>query len=418
MGWCGFGAFSAVCLFVFSSGASAADITVRSRPASPPSLSPTRLASVIAEPALIRLSGPLRRGDADAVRTLLTRLKADSTEATPGPLATVELSSLGGDLGEGLAIGTLFRDYDVATIVRRNDVCLSACALAFLGGTSSHEGTERGMDQRIELGARLTFHNFFLNADSAESPTPDDPVKSRKHGFMEARAATASLLYYAADLGIDPKFIASLMAKPPEELTNIDTAQEFIALKICPADLAPPAASLAEQALNICNNSTGWIDPAHLQDVRALPPQQAKRYMLENIQQNMSSQKVNGALSEQLASYSVMRAERSIDALYADLRAAGVRLPEIVGPVFEVSGYRLAGRDMQCFVSLSPTDPNRYQVAIRRPTKWSHPNWAAPAECRGLYRHDRNAVINPSSEARPQQSEAGERGAVARRRDL
>ena len=40
-------------------------------------------------------------------------------------------------------------------------------------------------------------------------------------------------------------------------------------------------------------------------------PRQAKRHMLENIQRNMASLKVNGALSSQLASYAVMRDERS-----------------------------------------------------------------------------------------------------------
>jgi hypothetical protein len=71
----------------------------------------------------------------------------------------------------------------------------------------------------------------------------------------------------------------------------------------------------------------------------------------------MSALKVNGALFEQFASYSVMRVERSIDRLYADLRAAGVRLPEIVGPVFEVSGYQVGGQDAQCFVSPRRTIP-------------------------------------------------------------
>lgn len=88
-------------------------------------------------------------------------------------------------------------------------------------------------------------------------------------------------------------------------------------------------------------------------------PRQAKRHMLESIQRNMASLKVNDARSSQLASCAVMRDERSIDNLYADLRAAGVRLPEIVGPVFEVSGYRSGGQDTQCFVSLSADAPYR-----------------------------------------------------------
>lgn len=124
----------------------------------------------------------------------------------------------------------------------------------------------------------------------------------------------------------------------------------------------------------------------------------------------MSSLKVKGALFEQLASYSVMRVEKSIDRLYADLRAAGVRLPEIMGPVFEVSGYRFGGEQMQCFVSLAPEDPHRFAVAIRRPTKWSHPNWGPPRECRGLYRHAREGeTLRTATPALDDQPVAGQR---------
>ena len=341
----------------------------------------------------LRLSGPLTRGDAEAMKRILSALPASSS--TSGPRATIELSSRGGDLYEGLKLGYLFRDHNVATVVRRGDICISACALAFLGGTSSHEGSERSVDHRLEAGTRLGFHSFYLNANATEAPTVSDPVRSRHQGFGEARSGTAALVRYAADLGIDPKFVASMMSTPPEELAYVNTIEEHVVLKICPIGLDRPQISLAEQALNVCNHSTGWTAPADPRQVRRLAPAQAKRYILENIQENMSSLKVNGALFEQLASYSVMRVERSIDRLYADLRAAGVRLPEIVGPVFEVSGYQLGGQEAQCFVSLSPDDPDRYTVAIRRPTKWSHPNWTAPRDCRRLYLHDKDAVINP-----------------------
>lgn len=376
------GGVSASLLWLGAAGVQAADIDVRTGPG--PGLTAT-----------IRLQGPFRQGDAAAMRQLLARLKAQSKASPDAPLATVELSSLGGDLIEGLKIGYLFRDHDVATVVRKKDICLSACALAFLGGTSTHASSERSPRQSLEIGARLGFHAFYLNPNSAEAPTAGDPVQGRRQGFAEAGAAASAVMLYAADLGIDPRFVAAMMTKPQEAFAYVNTTGEFLTLKICPVALARPAISPADQALNICNHSTGWTDPASPAQVRALTPRQAKRYMLENIQQNMSSMKVNGALSDQLASYPVMRDERAIDRLYADLRAAGVRLPEIVGPVFEVSGYRSGGGEAQCFVSLSLDDPDKYAVAIRRPTKWSHPNFAAPRDCRGIYLHDRDSVINP-----------------------
>ena len=383
--------FSASLLWLCTCGAYAAEINVKAK--NLVNLGP----NIPAEMTTIRVTGLFRQGDADAMRRTLSLLKAKSEASPNSPPVTVELSSLGGDMIEGLRMGYLFRDFDVATVVRKHDICLSACALAFLGGTSAHGPSERSLDQSLEIGGRLGFHSFYLNPDSAQSPTANEPAQSRRQGFAEARAGAMSVMRYAADLGIDPKFVASMLGKPQEEFSYVNTAEEFITLNVCPMSLGRPSISPAEQALNICNHSTGWIDPADPSQVRAMTPQQAKRYMLENVQQNMLSLKVKGALSNQLGSYPVMRDEQAIDNLYADLRAAGVRLPEIVGPVFEVSGYRSGSGQMQCFVSLSLDDPNRYEVAIRRPTKWAHPNWSAPKDCRGLFRYDKEAVLNPRS---------------------
>ncbi|MCX7364999.1 MAG: hypothetical protein NTV97_24640, partial [Alphaproteobacteria bacterium] len=108
----------------------------------------------------------------------------------------------------------------------------------------------------------------------------------------------------------------------------------------------------------ICGHSMGWAVRAKSARITAMTAQQARRYILENVQRNMILLDVKGALTAQLASYSVMRDERAIDNLYADLRAAGVRLPRIVGPVFEVEGYQVGEGETQCFVSLSLDDPD------------------------------------------------------------
>ena len=390
-----FATFSAVILLIpYGPETYAADIEVKK------SATPASVSRGPAELPTLRLTGPFRQGDAGRMQQVLRDLEAKSTARSNGTpasatLALVELSSLGGDLNEGLQMGYLFREHDVATVVRKNDICLSACALALLGGTSRNGSADPTARQSLEVGGKVGFHAFYLNPNSAQSPTAADPVQGRRQGFREARAATAAVMRYAADLGIDPRFVARMMAKPQDEFEYVRTTAEFLDLKVCPIGLDRPKVSAEEQALSICNHSTGWVDPAQPSQVRTMTARQAKLYMLENVQQNMLSLNVKGALSDQLASYSVMRDEQSIDDLYADLRAAGVRLPAIVGPVFEVSGYRSGNQEMQCFVSLSPEDADRYEVAIRRPTKWSHPNWSAPRDCRGLYLHDREAVINP-----------------------
>jgi len=90
-----------------------------------------------------------------------------------------------------------------------------------------------------------------------------------------------------------------------------------------------------------------------------------------------------------------MRVEQAVKNLYADLRAAGVPLPEIVGPIFEVSGYQIGIYSLTCVASLSPTDPDKYDVVIKGPKGMARAYHSAPDGCRRLFLYDRDAVINP-----------------------
>jgi hypothetical protein len=118
----------------------------------------------------IRVSGPIETGDADRLRKMLERLRATTPPAPGAPLATVELSSKGGDLYEGLKLGYLFREFDVATVVRAADVCQSACALAFLGGTQSHTPGQAVPSRNLEIGGQVGFHNFYLSSPAISRP--------------------------------------------------------------------------------------------------------------------------------------------------------------------------------------------------------------------------------------------------------
>ena len=66
----------------------------------------------------------------------------------------VFLSSNSGDMQSGYTLGRLFRKYDVFTNITTNQTCASACATAFLGGTS------RSMHSST---AKLLFHTPYPN---------------------------------------------------------------------------------------------------------------------------------------------------------------------------------------------------------------------------------------------------------------
>jgi len=363
------------------------------------SLSPStpkgfRLPTDAQEMARLRLTGMIEAGDAEKLRTELVRLQA-SSPAKPGmPLATIELSSLGGNLSEGIRIGELLRSFKVVAVVRKQDVCLSACALALLGGTTVRSAAAYPSDCNVEIGGKVAFHNFFLDRTALHDGTHDDPVASRLQGFADARGGAAMLVRYAADLGLPPAFVANLMARPVEEFQYVETIGEFLALNLCPVGLERPALPMSHQAVNVCNNSLAASAPLSAFIVGPIAAPHVRQYMLERVQAGMNAAGSRGKLADQLATWSVMRNKDEVDRLYDDLRAAGVALPEPVGPTFEVS-INQSGRVRQaCYVSLSATDPDRYEVVLQGERGLIEAIRKPPAHARRLFLFDRLTVAN------------------------
>ena len=339
----------------------------------------------------IRLGGAIREGDAGRLREMLARL------GTTSPV-TVELASPGGDLLEGYRIGGLLKEFAVTAVVRKGDICLSACALAFLGGSARNTAAVGAAKCNLEIGGKVGFHNFWLNPDgppgAARDGTSADPVMSRLQGFNDATGGAARLLRYAAEVGMQPNFVGSLMGRPAEELQYIETVGQFLSLGICPIGLPRPTISKAQQAANVCSHSTGWLDVADPLRASEIPARKARRHLLERVQANMQSARSKGRLAAQFESGAIMRVGGETDRLYEDLQAASVALPEIVGPTFEVGRQRGGAFEVVCYVSLSPDDPDRFDVVVQTPRGLAPPAVLPIDGCRRLFLLDRDAVIN------------------------
>lgn len=342
----------------------------------------------------IRLTGAIVEGDSVRLRTLLVTLRA-SQPAHKGPLAVIGLNSNGGDVYEGLNIGYLLREFEVAAFVGSGDVCLSACALAFLGGTASNRPQDLRPDRRIALGGQVAFHNFFINPDSPALPAVANPREGMIVGFDLARDGSALLVRYAAMMSIDAGFIARLLGRPTDMWDFIDRNFKFADLASCPMTLERPALNDAELAANICNHAVGGLAEVDSSKARPLSAREARRWLLGFVQKNAAGLSLKGPLVSELNTTLAGRDDRQVDALYEELRGVGVHLPDQVGKTFEVGGYSFGGYDMQCHVSLSSTDPDRYDVAISSPAGLSGAYKVAPDRCRRLFLYDRSVMHNP-----------------------
>jgi len=343
----------------------------------------------------IRLSGPIEEGDADKLRVILTRLKSTTPPILDRPLATIELSSAGGDVYEGLKIGYLLREYSVASVVRAKDLCLSSCALAFLGGTASRAGLTFVPSRSIEIGGQVGFHNFSLNTKSDQVPPTSGPREGLVVGFSMARGGASALVRYASTMGIDTSFVARLLARQPDQWEYIDTVQSFITLQTCPVGLERPRLSPVAMAANICNNAATGFSPASLSQVRQYSPREGKRHMLEQVQQNIESFSMKGPLVVQLRAVLATRDNQLIDAVYSDLRSAGIPLPQPLGTFFMVSGYSAGEYAVECHATFASDNPDRFDVILHGPEGALKPLQSPPPACPGLFLYDKYDTLNP-----------------------
>ena len=343
----------------------------------------------------IRLSGPIEEGDADKLRVILARLKTTTPPTLDKPLATIELSSAGGDVYEGLKIGYLLREYSVASVVRAKDLCLSACALAFLGGTASRSGPTFVPSRSIEIGGQVGFHNFSLNTSSDQIPAAKGGREGLVVGFGMARGGASALVRYASTMGIDMSFVARLLGRSTEQWEYIDSAQTFMTLQVCPIGLERLRASPAAIAANICNNATAGFSPASPLQARQFTPREGKRHMLEQVQQNIETFSMKGPLVAQLKAVLATRDDQLIDAVYNDLRSAGIPLPESLGAFFMVTGYSAGAYSLECHMSFSRDNPDRFDVVLEGPDGPVKPFQSPPPACPGLFLYDKDDMLNP-----------------------
>lgn len=346
-------------------------------------------------PPLIRMTGLIQDGDSVRLRAMLEDLRPTAKRAPATPLATIELSSLGGDLLEGLKLGYLFREFGVATVVRAGDLCLSSCALAFLGGTADRQNADAVVARTVEIGATLGFHSFWLNPNHALGRDALSPGEGIIRGFNTGTGAASLVVRYAASLGVDPGFIAGLLGRPPEDWQYVETAGDFIDLRICPAGQTRRLPQPQTRAVNMCINTLGASDQASPLEVQEMSSIQAKRLLLNTVRQDASAHGARGQLLAQITSVLRAKNDARISAIYADLRAAGLSLPEILDSTFKVSGLAAGAQGFDCIVSLAPDDPDHFDVVLTGQGGLTRPAQRLPSHCRHILGFERSEVLNP-----------------------
>jgi hypothetical protein len=162
-------------------------------------------------------SGSIEAGDADRIEAAIAAT-ASGTRLC--------LNSPGGDFVEGLRMFHVIWNKDsVATYVRNGDNCLSACAIAFLGGSLVvGTGAIRSKNAVIEPGAWLGFH-------APRLVLPDGGAHSSanvRDAYALALIDTSRLFALTQNVehgarGMSEFLFARTIATPPDLIYAIDT---------------------------------------------------------------------------------------------------------------------------------------------------------------------------------------------------
>lgn len=174
-------------LFAYTKTSNALELTLHPNHSS-------RLNAILAE-------GDIVSGDLEKVRQFIFSLPAKEN-------SVVYLSSNGGLLYEGIALGLFFNEYRIKTVVEGGASCLSACAIAFLGGTARDGSPWRSSSDNSRLG----YHSFYEGAEETLSSG-------------DTQRVVADLLLYAKRVNAPIDIMIASFLTPSTEMYVLDNEE-------------------------------------------------------------------------------------------------------------------------------------------------------------------------------------------------
>ena len=171
--------------------------------------------------AYFTFSGPIIGNEMEHVSALIADIPEEILPEAERSLK-VSLNSQGGSFPGGVRLMQLFAEKGISTRLRRDGVCLSACANAFLGGSTILWDTqESAMRRVVEPGGRLGFHAPSLDVPS-DANFDADSVASAYRVALESLGVLVQF-----DFEIPRTLIETIIATPPQDMYVLQTVDDF-----------------------------------------------------------------------------------------------------------------------------------------------------------------------------------------------
>lgn len=195
----------------------------------------------------LKLQGAIESGDFERPRDQLDKAER------------LCLNSPGGSYFDGIKLFQHIAESKIKTAVEASDSCLSACAIAFMGGADGAYG-DRFPARTIYAGGVLGFHSPFL-VGSVSSKLPSE-VNNLAFGIEVGVRVVAALLR-ADKFNLLPKrLLAEMLETPSSSIYAIDTLAKIALADVALAGIAAPAKITKSMLYRACVNSDPWQSDA------------------------------------------------------------------------------------------------------------------------------------------------------------
>ena len=164
------------------------------------------------------------------------------------------LNSPGGSYLDGIELFEHIAASSITTAVEALDVCYSACAIAFMGGSDRAE-ISRLPNRTLHAKGLLGFHSPFLRRE-ADLGLPGD--NKLQIGVALGISMVAKLIR-ADNYKLLPRLlIADMLETPPSSMYDVDTFRKAHDLDIKLAGIRAPEKITKAMLLQACNNRDPW----------------------------------------------------------------------------------------------------------------------------------------------------------------
>jgi hypothetical protein len=217
----------------------------------------------------LSLSGEIVKGDAEKLAEIYRQLEPPLMEGNPywgqgGDGFDMCLDSPGGLLSEGILIARYLREKGISTYLPAGSECVSACAIAFFGGSifADIRFDIYVMNARAKLG--LHAPSLTLNADLTTLPV--EVMRSAidvsyKSAVADIREISETLV--APENGkssLSPELFIEMLSTPPDQIFWIETVNHAGLYDIPIATQLSSLPLSQETLLRGCDNMLNWAE--------------------------------------------------------------------------------------------------------------------------------------------------------------